>query len=145
MNRIQIIGNLGFDPEIQTSQAGNKYAKISVATNRRWKDGEGETQEETTWHRVTVFGGWNVRILELAAKGDRVFVEGRMEFDRVSEEDGGKGYWPVCIARIVNLCEMPPKSGGHQKDAARADEHAQSRPAPRPQKPLNEPDDDLPF
>ena len=148
MNRIQILGNLGDDPEILVSQAGNEYARISVATNRRVRGDDDEFEDETTWFRVTVFGKWNIAILKLAQKGSRVSVEGRMEFDRA--EGDKAGYWPVLIARILNVCQMPPRSGkGAEAEGGRVDRavrgskgKSQSR---KPEKPITEPDDDLPF
>ena len=143
MNEITILGNLGNDPEINTSKAGNEYARVSVATNRRWKDRDGEQQEQTTWHKVTIFGQWNVDTIRQARKGSRVYVRGRMQYDEVRD---GKGYWPVIVAMIVILAQMPPKQGGsgNDRDAARADQHQQRGPA-RSKPPITEPDDDLPF
>ena len=141
MNDIAILGNLGNDPEINTSQAGNEYARVSVATNRRWKDRDGEQQEEVTWHKVTIFGQWNVDTIRQARKGSRVYVRGRMKYDEVQD---GKGYWPVLIASLVILAQMPPrKDSGNDQDARRADEQQQQQ-RQRPASNTN-PEDDLPF
>lgn len=86
VNKIILVGNVGRDPEIQTTSGGKKVAHFSLATNRRIPKENG-FEERTEWHRLTV---WN-RLAEIAEeyvrKGDRLYVEGRMQYDSY-ERDG---------------------------------------------------------
>jgi single-strand DNA-binding protein len=80
INKIILVGNVGRDPDVQTTASGAKVAHVSLATSRRFAR-EGATEERTEWHRLTL---WD-RLAQLAEdyvrKGDRVYVEGRMEYD----------------------------------------------------------------
>ena len=86
VNKITLIGNVGRDPDIQQTKSGTKVAHFSLATNRRVPNGQGD-EERTDWHRLTL---WN-RLAQFAEDyvrtGDRVYVEGRLEYDSY-ERDG---------------------------------------------------------
>ena len=84
LNKVSLIGNLGADPEVRSTSGGTRVATLSVATSRRWTSASGEQQEKTEWHRVVL---WNTKFQQLAdvaekylKKGDKVFVEGRLEY-----------------------------------------------------------------
>jgi single-strand DNA-binding protein len=87
VNKIILMGNVGQDPDIQETSNGTKVAHFSLATNRRTSGNGGEPQERADWHRLTL---WN-RLAQLAedyvSKGDRIYVEGRLEYDSY-ERDG---------------------------------------------------------
>jgi single-strand DNA-binding protein len=80
INKIILVGNIGRDPDVQTTSTGAKVAHVSLATSRRFTR-DGAVEERTEWHRLTM---WD-RLAQLAEdyirKGDRVYVEGRMEYD----------------------------------------------------------------
>lgn len=80
INKIILVGNIGRDPDVQTTATGTKVAHVSLATTRRFQR-DGTLEERTEWHRLTL---WD-RLAQLAEdyvrKGDRVYVEGRMEYD----------------------------------------------------------------
>lgn len=80
INKIILVGNIGRDPDVQTTTTGTKVAHVSLATSRRITR-EGGAEERTEWHRLTL---WD-RLAQLAEdyirKGDRVYIEGRMEYD----------------------------------------------------------------
>ena len=80
INKIILVGNIGRDPDVQSTAAGAKVAHVSLATSRRFSR-DGTIEERTEWHRLTM---WD-RLAQLAEdyirKGDRVYVEGRMEYD----------------------------------------------------------------
>lgn len=78
--KFMVVGNLGADPEMRYTPSGTAYTKFSVATSRKWKDGAGVLQEETTWFRVVVWGKQAEVCNEHLAKGAKVLVEG----DRVA-------------------------------------------------------------
>jgi len=147
LNKVMLIGNLGANPEVRATAAGAKVAKISLATNRSYQDREGQTQEKTEWHRVTFFGKLADIVEQYASKGDRVYVEGRLEYSQTQDEQSGTRYWTDIVAQEVVLLgsgggadagESPRTGGGGFSGG--------SRPAPRESGPrLSEPDDDLPF
>jgi len=98
VNKATIIGNLGSDPEIRTTPSGMRVTTLSVATNRRWTNRSGEMQDETQWHRVVA---WN-KLAEIAEqylkKGDRVYVEGRIQYRQWEDQNGQKRYSTEIVA-----------------------------------------------
>ena len=103
LNKIMLIGNVGSDPEIRATSSGNRVAKLSLATNRQWKDGSGQSQEKTEWHRLTFFGRLVDIVEQWVNKGDRLYVEGRMEYSQ-TEKDGQTRYWTdIIVAEMVML------------------------------------------
>ncbi|MFQ5890799.1 MAG: single-stranded DNA-binding protein [Gemmatimonadota bacterium] len=88
LNKAQLIGNLGADPEIRSIPSGTRVATLSVATSRQWTDRNGQQQEKTEWHRVVA---WD-RLAEICErylkKGDRVYIEGSIEYRQWEGQDG---------------------------------------------------------
>lgn len=89
INKVVLVGNLGRDPEIRHTNAGQKIAQLSVATSDTWKDKSGERQERTEWHRVVIF---NSSLAELAEKylhkGSKVYVEGSLQNRKFTDASG---------------------------------------------------------
>src|ERR671920_2093685 len=107
MNKAILVGNLGADPEVRSTSNGSRVATLSVATSRQWKDKAGEKQEKTEWHRV-VF--WNTKFSNLAdiaerfcKKGDKVYVEGSIEYRSWQDREGQTRYTTEITAREVIL------------------------------------------
>jgi len=98
VNKAIIIGNLGNDPEIRTTPSGTRVATISVATNRRWVSRTGETQEDTQWHRVVAWSKLAEIAEQYLKKGDRVFVEGRIQYRQWEDQNGQKRYSTEIVA-----------------------------------------------
>lgn len=91
VNRVEIIGNLGRDPEIRTSQSGKQFATLSVATTERWQS-NGQPVERTDWHRITVLSQGLVKVLEAhGRKGQLVRISGKLQHSRY-EKDGQVKY-----------------------------------------------------
>ena len=93
LNKVQIIGNLGADPETRYTGAGKAVTSIRVATTEKWKDKEtGEAKEATEWHRIKFFG----RLAEIAGKylkkGRMVYVEGRIRTEKYVDKEGVEKY-----------------------------------------------------
>ncbi|MGK7313152.1 MAG: single-stranded DNA-binding protein [Candidatus Longimicrobiales bacterium M2_2A_002] len=86
VNKVILVGNVGRDPEVQTTSNGQKVAHFSLATNRRIPRENG-FEERTEWHRLTVWGRLAEIAEEYVRKGDRLYVEGRMQYDSY-ERDG---------------------------------------------------------
>ncbi|MED5564861.1 MAG: single-stranded DNA-binding protein [Gemmatimonadota bacterium] len=141
LNKVMLIGNVGNDPDVRTTSSGTPIANMSLATTRKWKDGSGEQKEKTEWHRLTVWGKLVDVVERYVKKGDRLYVEGRIEYSE-TESDGQKKYWTN-----VNVFEMvmlgSTGAGGQGGGGRGGGFQGDSSPAPAP--PISEPDDDLPF
>jgi single-strand DNA-binding protein len=98
LNKIQLIGNLGRDPEVRVTGSGTRVASLSVATSREWTDRSGEKQEKTEWHRVSCWDKLADVCERYLSKGDRVYIEGSVEY-RQSEQDGQVRYFTDIRAR----------------------------------------------
>ena len=117
--QVQIIGNLGNDPETRYTANGRLNVRFSVATNRRWNDQNGQQQERTTWFRVTVWGNQAEAMVKLMdqgalAKGRQVFVSGRIEQQEYTGNDGTLRTTLEVTADAVQLTGGRPEgqSGG---------------------------------
>jgi single-strand DNA-binding protein len=89
-----LIGNLGRDPEIRTTQDGKSIATLNIATSKRWKNKDGEKQERTEWHRVVSFAGTlNDAVIEpYVKKGSRVYIEGELQTRKWTDKEGSDRY-----------------------------------------------------
>lgn len=99
LNKVQLIGNLGADPELRSTTSGTRVATLSVATSRQWTGRDGQDQEKTEWHRVIC---WD-RLAEVCERylkrGDRVYVEGSIEYRQWEGQDGQTRYTTEIRAR----------------------------------------------
>ena len=104
LNKIMLIGNVGSDPEVRSTGSGARVAKLSLATNRTWSDrNTGQQQEKTEWHRLTFFGRIVDVVEQYVKKGDRLYVEGRIEYSQ-TEGEGGTRYWTdIVVGEMVML------------------------------------------
>lgn len=94
VNKVILVGNLGRDPEMRSTQDGAKIVQLSVATSENWRDKvSGERKEKTEWHRVVIF---NDRLAEVAEKylrkGSKVYVEGQLQTRKWADKDGVEKY-----------------------------------------------------
>ena len=88
LNRIQLIGNLGKDPELRSLPSGTSVCSFSLAVNRRWKNGDGEARETTDWFNIETWGRLGEVCHQYLRKGKLVYVEGRMQTDRWQDDKG---------------------------------------------------------
>jgi single-strand DNA-binding protein len=112
MQKVMLIGYLGRDPEVKYSQQGTAIAQFSVATSERWKDKDGELQEQTEWFAVKTFGRRAEIVGEHLHKGSRVYLEGRKRTESWDDKQTGAKHYRdlVYIDRIEFL---DSKSGGN--------------------------------
>jgi single-strand DNA-binding protein len=110
LNKVTLIGNLGADPEVRSTSGGNRVATFSLATSRSWNGPSGDRQEKTEWHRCVV---WNSKVSTLAdiverylKKGDKVYVEGRIEYRQWQDKENQTRYMTE-----INVREMIMLSG----------------------------------
>ena len=111
LNKVMLIGNLGSDPEVRSTTGGNRVATFSLATSRQWNTPSGEKQEKTEWHRCVV---WNTKGTGLAdvvekycKKGDRIYVEGRIEYRQWQDKENQTRY-----STEINVRELLMLGGG---------------------------------
>jgi single-strand DNA-binding protein len=94
LNKVMLIGHLGRDPEIRTTQDGTRVANLSIATSESWRDkNSGERREKTEWHRVVIF---NDRLVDVAEKylkkGAKVYLEGALQTRKWTDQSGAEKY-----------------------------------------------------
>jgi single-strand DNA-binding protein len=111
LNKVMLIGNLGSDPEVRSTTGGNRVASFSLATSRSWNSPSGEKQEKTEWHRCVV---WNTKGSGLAdvvekycKKGDKIYVEGRIEYRQWQDKENQTRY-----STEINVRELLMLGGG---------------------------------
>ena len=119
INKVILVGNIGRDPDIQTTNGGTKVAHVSLATSRRVPR-NGNYEERTEWHRLTM---WD-RLAQLAEdyvrKGDRVYVEGRIEYDSFEKNGVTIPTAEVQVRELVLLGS--PRGNGSESDGDAADD-----------------------
>lgn len=138
LNKVIIIGNLGQDPEVRYTQSNTAVATLSVATSEKFKDRNGEYQEKTEWHRVTL---WDKRA-EIAqkylTKGSKVCIEGKLQTKEWEDKDGAKRKTTEILG--LNLVML----SGNQSGGA-GGYQARQTPEPEAAANMDNMDDDLPF
>jgi len=96
LNKVILIGNLGADPEVRSTQKGDRVATLSVATSRQWKGQDGSPQEKTEWHRVVFWNSSYSKLADIAEKyckkGDKIYVEGSIEYRSWQDREGQTRY-----------------------------------------------------
>lgn len=151
LNKVTLIGNLGADPEIRTTSGGNKVAQFSLATSRQWTSASGEKQEKTEWHKCVA---WNqgsrgtglADIIErYVRKGDKLFVEGRIEYRQYQDKDNQTRYVTEVNVREIILLGGRGGGGGGDDAPARARTATKSDDMEEFPNALDANDDDLPF
>ena len=152
LNKVMLIGNVGTEPEIKTTGGGTKIAKVSLATNRTFSDRSGQQQEKTEWHRLTFWDKMADLVEQYVKKGDRLYIEGRIEYSQTEDDTGNQRFWPDIVVREMVMLGSGTgggggAGGGGYDSAPRRRQPAQggsNRPAQSPS-PFDADDDDLPF
>jgi single-strand DNA-binding protein len=157
VNKVILIGNLGRDPEIRSTQDGTRIANLSVATSESWRDkASGERKERTEWHRVVVFNDKLVEIIEkYLKKGAKVYLEGALQTRKWTDNSGQERYTTEVVLQryrgeLTMLDTRGGGGGGGYADEAPAEEFATAGAggsAPRSERrpPVQELDDEIPF
>lgn len=150
LNKVQLIGNLGADPEIRSTNDGRKIANLRIATSESWRDkATGERREKTEWHRVTIFNEGLAGVVEkYLSKGDKVYIEGQLQTRKWQDrETGADRYSTEIVLQAFNgtLTMLQTKGGGNGGDQ---DDRGSGLRAERRQSSAsrrNDLDDDIPF
>lgn len=157
LNKVTLIGNLGADPEVRSTANGSRVATLSLATSRQWNSQAGERQEKTEWHRVVLWNNRGSGLADVAEKflkkGDRVYIEGRIEYRTWEDREGNTRYTTEIIGREMIMLSArgaaaeqesaPAPTARRAPQAAVAESKAESY-DDFPEA-LDEEDDDLPF
>ena len=106
-NKVNLIGRLGVKPEIMTFDTGRKLARFSLATNDRYKDKNGEWQEDVQWHNVTVWGKVADRVEKRLEKGQEILLEGKISYQSYETNQGEKRYSTVIEGNDFMLLNKP--------------------------------------
>lgn len=121
LNKAMIIGNLTQDPELRQTTTGQAVCSFSVATNRTWKDQSGEKQEQAEFHNVVAWAKLAEIITQYVKKGNRIFIEGRLQTRSWEGQDGVKRYRTEIVAENMVMLggrsESSGFGGGSDSDA----------------------------
>lgn len=130
LNKVQLIGFLGKDPELKQTQTGMSVANFSVATTERFTGKDGQNQERTEWHRIVAWNKTAENCAQYLKKGSQVYIEGKNSTRKWTDKNGVERYTTEVVAFIVQFLDRKEKS-----DGAKAEEFS---PPPAG-------DDDVPF
>ena len=102
-NRVILLGHLGSDPEVRTTQNGKTVVNMNMATNRVWNGDDGQRKEQTDWHRIVVFGNQADACSQYLAKGRQILVEGRIQTSEWKDKEGKRQFRTEVVANRVNF------------------------------------------
>ena len=112
VNKVILVGNLGNDPEVRYMPNGNAVANLSLATSESWKDQQGQVQERTEWHRLTMYR----RLAEIAGeylrKGSQIYVEGKLQTRKWQDQQGQDRYTTEIIVDQMQMLGGRNNNGG---------------------------------
>ncbi len=159
VNKVILVGNLGRDPEIRSTQDGTRVANLSLATSESWRDkATGERKERTEWHRVAIFNERLVDIVEkYVKKGSKLYIEGQLQTRKWTDNSGAERYTTeVVLQRFRGELTMldggrgGAESGfgggeGPEEEAPRATASAGGAPRASRASPAKDLDDEIPF
>ena len=139
VNKVILVGNLGANPEMRFTQAGQAVCNLRLATTERWTDKNGQKQEQTEWHRIVVWGKQAEICGQYLTKGRQIFVEGRIRTRQWQDQQGQKRYSTEIVAVNVQMLGGRGERGPDEVGATiPPEEHMGAEPGPGN-------DDDIPF
>lgn len=120
LNKVTLIGNLGRDPEVRSTQQGGKVVTLSVATSETWKDRQtGERRDSTEWHRVVIFSDGLAGVVEQHLhKGSKLYVEGALKTRKWTDQTGQDRYSTEIVLQPYNGKLIMLDGPGSQRAAA---------------------------
>jgi len=158
VNKVILVGNLGKDPEIRSTQGGQRIANFSLATSETWRDRtSGERKERTEWHRVVVFNERLVDVIEkYVKKGSKLYIEGALQTRKWTDNSGQERYSTEVVLQNfrgeLTMLDSARGQGGGGGGGGMADADpgydeapAPAGAAPRGRQPAGDLDDEIPF
>jgi len=122
LNRVQLIGYLGKDPESRFTPTGKKVCNFTVAVNRRWRDSQGVSKEATDWFNVVAWGRLGEICQQYLSKGRLIYIEGGLQTDRY-EHEGETRYFTRVIARQMQMLDRRPGEEEPALEVIEEEEH----------------------
>lgn len=121
VNVAHLVGNVGKDPEVRTTGSGQQVASFSLATSRRWKDRDGNKQEQTEWHNVVVWGKLVDVVSRYVTKGSKLYIQGRIETQSWDDKASGqKKYKTQIVAESLTMLGDRKGGGGERASGSAA-------------------------
>lgn len=117
LNKAQVIGRLGQDPEVRFTNSDTCVANLSIATSEKYKDKQGEWVENTEWHRVVAWGRLAEICQEYLKKGSQVYIEGPIQTKKWEDKEGRERYTTEIKALTMTMLDSKGDSGGGQGGA----------------------------
>ena len=151
INKVTLLGNLGKDPEIRTTQQGKRSANLTLATSEVWKDKQtGEKKEQTEWHKVVIFNDGLAGLIEqYVHKGSKIHVEGQLKTRKWQDQNGQDRYSTEVVIDQFNgdivLCDRMVGGQQEQEQRKQATPRQEPQQQPEPSYPANDLDDEIPF
>lgn len=119
LNRVMLLGSLGADPELRSTNSGESVLRLRLATNERYQDRNKEWKERTEWHSITVWGKRAEALHRILSKGSSLFIEGSLRTSSYDDKEGVKRYKTEITAKEVILCgskgERSESPGGQRR------------------------------
>jgi single-strand DNA-binding protein len=109
LNRVQLIGRLGKDPESRFTPTGKKVTHFSLAVSNRWKSAEGEAKESTEWVNIEAWGRLGEICAQYLRKGSLIFLEGRLKTDKYDDKSGETKYYTKVVALSMQMLDRKPE------------------------------------
>lgn len=138
LNKVQLLGNLGADPELKMTSGGQAILKMRLATAESYLDKNKVRQERTEWHSITLWGKRGEALSRFLGKGSRLFVEGSLRTSSYDDKDGNKRYKTEVNATNVILCD----GKGGKRNAPASDSQPDDEPSGAA---VDGDDSDIPF
>ena len=150
VNKVILIGNVGLDPEVRTTEGGVKVARVRLATTERLFDrASNETKEHTEWHTITLWRGLADVVDRFVRKGSQIYIEGRLRTREWMDKDNNKRYTTEILADTMNLLgrrsDNPasdgapaPSYGAQPQGASYGQQGGYQQQTPRPERPATE-------
>ncbi|MBC8182472.1 single-stranded DNA-binding protein [candidate division KSB1 bacterium] len=145
VNKVILVGRLGQDPELKYTPSGAAVTNLSVATNRVWKDQDGNLQKKTDWHRVTAWRYMAEFAGNYLKKGTLVYIEGRLETRSWTDQNDVTKYITEVITEVIQMVGSKPDRAEPSAEAPPPPPAAEPQPPAEPEMPPASAEDDLPF
>jgi len=155
LNKVMLIGNLGADPEMRYMPSGDAIANLRIATSEKFKDKNGDKQERTEWHRISLFGKLGEIAGQYLKKGSSVYIEGRIQTRKWQDKEGQERYTTEIVAtdmrmlggRSGGMAEMDSEGGRPSVSTSSSTSGTAKSPAPAPSggSGFDDFEDDIPF
>ena len=118
VNKVILVGNLGRDPEVRYTKAGQAVASFSLATSERWTGKDGNKEEKTEWHRIVAWGKLGEICGEYLSKGKQVYIEGRLQTREWEDKDGNSKQTTEIVANNMTMLGASGNGASHSSNGS---------------------------